>query len=357
MSSPAHSKSPITITAVIPAWNAGRFIARTLQSVINQTRPADEIIVVDDGSTDNTAEVVQSFGSQVRYLHQANAGASAARNAGIKAASSQWIAFLDGDDEWLPDTLAQHESAIRNRPDLVWFMANYLLCSCNENYRALGHDPAHVDKLLHGQTSFPSYFFACSHQVFSWTGTFIIRRDILEEVGMFKVGLPRYNDIELWFRIAYRYPEIGFINHPLGIYHLDVAQSITRKYQNQTIFYDFLDHHIELAISCHQLDQLAPCVRYLLTSRMRGMIFQGDKTNIRHILHKYRPYLTGRFARLAWILTIYPPLTLLGCRILSWINRTFKFRKQIVRQDNPDTVNPESCGSLNQLPDQKSDKP
>ena len=88
----------ITVSVVIPAYNSGAYISRTVESVLGQSRPADEIIVVDDGSTDKTGEIVQTYGGKVRYIRQENAGASAASNTGIENATCPWIALLDGDD-------------------------------------------------------------------------------------------------------------------------------------------------------------------------------------------------------------------------------------------------------------------
>lgn len=93
-----------TVAAVIPTYNSAHLIRRALDSVVAQTRPVDEIIVVDDGSTDNTEEVVKAYAG-VRYIRQENSGAAIARNNGIFAAQSEWIAFLDADDEWLPDKI------------------------------------------------------------------------------------------------------------------------------------------------------------------------------------------------------------------------------------------------------------
>ena len=104
-----NSANSIRISAVIPAYNCEKYIGRAIQSVLSQTRPVDEIIVVDDGSTDTTAEIVRSFGDKVKLIQQENAGECAARNTGIKAASCQWVAFLDADDEWLPEKIERSE--------------------------------------------------------------------------------------------------------------------------------------------------------------------------------------------------------------------------------------------------------
>ena len=136
MDTAREGKKSYTISAVIPAYNAEKYIARTLESVLSQTRPADEIIVVDDGSTDGTCEVVKSFGEKVRYIHQENAGVSAARNTGIENARCELIAFLDADDEWLAEYLQIQMQLFDKNPDLAWATANYYCCLCDEKKQA-----------------------------------------------------------------------------------------------------------------------------------------------------------------------------------------------------------------------------
>ncbi|MHC5141971.1 MAG: glycosyltransferase family 2 protein, partial [Planctomycetota bacterium] len=121
------------ISVVIPAYNAEKHIARAIESVLAQTRPADEVIVIDDGSSDATAEVVRSFGDKVIFIQQENAGASVARNAGIEAATSDWIAFLDADDEWLPNKLQLQVEHFKRNPDLLWATGNYVNCQCGRD--------------------------------------------------------------------------------------------------------------------------------------------------------------------------------------------------------------------------------
>lgn len=112
-------------SVVIPAYNAGATLTRTLDSVLAQTWPAHEIIVVDDGSSDNTEEVVAAYGDRVTYLRQKNAGPSTARNRGVEAASGEWIAFLDADDWYYPGRLQAHADMIAADPDLDFLVASF----------------------------------------------------------------------------------------------------------------------------------------------------------------------------------------------------------------------------------------
>jgi glycosyltransferase involved in cell wall biosynthesis len=101
----------MSVTVVVPVHNGERFIAEALRSVLSQTRPADDVVVVDDGSTDGTAAVVRSCGGRVRLIRQENRGVSAARNRGIQEAGSSWVALLDADDAWHPEKLARFEAS------------------------------------------------------------------------------------------------------------------------------------------------------------------------------------------------------------------------------------------------------
>lgn len=117
--------NPPRFSVILPAYNAAAFIARAIDSVLAQTWPAEEIIVVDDGSTDATAAIVAGYGERVRTLRQDNAGVSAARNAGAQAASGDWLAFLDADDWYYPDRLKWHADCIARDPALDFLTGDY----------------------------------------------------------------------------------------------------------------------------------------------------------------------------------------------------------------------------------------
>jgi glycosyltransferase involved in cell wall biosynthesis len=125
MGSEVMAAGPPRFSVVIPAYNAGQTLARALDSVLAQTWPAHEIIVVDDGSSDNTIEALAAYGDRVICSRQKNAGPSAARNRGVEAASGDWIAFLDADDWYYPTRLESHANMITVDPDLDFLVAGF----------------------------------------------------------------------------------------------------------------------------------------------------------------------------------------------------------------------------------------
>jgi glycosyltransferase involved in cell wall biosynthesis len=112
------------VSVIIPVWNGERFLAEAVESVLNQTYPPHEVIVVDDGSTDGSAEVTKSFGALVRYYFQTQNGAAAARNQGVELAGGDFIAFLDADDIWVKDKLACQRKSFEDNPELDMVFGN-----------------------------------------------------------------------------------------------------------------------------------------------------------------------------------------------------------------------------------------
>lgn len=127
--------SPTSISVVIPAYNAARFLRSAIDSALSQTAPPEEVIVVDDGSIDETFEIAASYGAQVRAIRQPNRGEGGARNRGIEEARSDWIAFLDADDVWCPQKL-QRQMAFCQSANVV---------ACHTNFRNFGVHDEHFD--------------------------------------------------------------------------------------------------------------------------------------------------------------------------------------------------------------------
>lgn len=171
-----------TVSVIIPTYNSADVLGTAIQSVLDQTHPADEIIVVDDGSRDETEAVCREFGDSVVYIQQSNSGASTARNTGAAAASGQWLAFLDADDAWEPDKLEAQLSALMQNPDADFSIASALVWSDRESayfkYEWNGSlDPVKLRRLLLIRNIFTGL---CS--------TLVVRRDAFNDVGGFADG-------------------------------------------------------------------------------------------------------------------------------------------------------------------------
>lgn len=186
--------SPVTV--ILPTFNRAHLLERALDSVYAQSAPPAEVIVVDDGSTDSTSELVSERFPAVRYCHQPNKGVSAARNRGISTASQPWLAFLDSDDEWLPKKLERQLGALEKNP-------GSLFCHTDEIWIRRGRRVNPMNK--HAKPEgwiFPQCLPLCCVS----PSSVMLHRDLLEEVGVFDESLPACEDYDLWLRVASRHP-------------------------------------------------------------------------------------------------------------------------------------------------------
>lgn len=196
---------PRTISAVIPAYNSASFIADAIASIRAQTHPVDEIIVVDDGSTDDTAMVIQRLGDGIRYLDQANAGPSAARNQGIEAASGDLVAFLDADDQWTRTKIERQLAVMEQNPAIVLVAGDMAEIDLHDNIAV----PSVLDKhgLLAGFKNLsgapiPSAAALLLRINFIPTGTVLAKREVLRTAGRFTEHIRYGEDLELWVKVA-----------------------------------------------------------------------------------------------------------------------------------------------------------
>ena len=200
---------PHTISAVIPAYNSAAFIAEAIGSIRAQTRPVDEIIVVDDGSTDDTAIIVQRLGDGIQYLHQANAGPSAARNRGIEAARGDLIAFLDADDQWTRTKIEQQLAVMEQNPAIALVAGDMAEIDSQDNITAPSvlskHSLLACFKGL-GSEPIPNALALLLKTNFIPTGTVLARRAALEAAGGFTTEIHYGEDLELWAKVAAQHP-------------------------------------------------------------------------------------------------------------------------------------------------------
>jgi glycosyltransferase involved in cell wall biosynthesis len=200
------------VSVILPVHDRAAWIARAITSVLDQTYPAIELIVVDDGSTDDTPRVAGQFGSRVTVLRQERAGPYAARNLGIRAARGDLVAFVDSDDAWLPDRLSR-QVPLLERPEVGLVFGNATL---------VGGSPEHLAPL--GTTCFritpPRRGKVAAEFVwgnFVPTSTVLVRRRCVDETGGFSLGAPLSADYLQWFRIALRH-ELDYTDDPVSLY-------------------------------------------------------------------------------------------------------------------------------------------
>ena len=203
------------ISVIVPAFNASTYIGEALTSIVHQTHKNWEIIVIDDGSTDATIDVLSGYASNIRLIKQNNKGPAAARNLGAKSARGEWLAFLDADDTWAPDKLARQ---LLDVGKANWSYTDMLFKGgVNDGLRdsefTEKHEGEVLEKLVLGN--------------FISTSTVLIRRRSFEESGGFDESLPSIEDWELWTRIASNNP-VSYVNEPLTRYRVHPS-STSRK--------------------------------------------------------------------------------------------------------------------------------
>lgn len=319
-----------SISVVIPAYNSAASIGRAIDSVLAQTLLADEILVVDDGSTDATAEIVRTYGHKVRLLVQPNAGAAAARNTGIAAAAGDWIAFLDADDEWLPQRLAVQTDILKRHPELVWVSGNYITCSCSEHRQSPYIVPQKALVRLQDSRVLSDFCASYAEGLSGHTDTMLIRRDVLVEAGLFDPTLIKAEDIDLWWKIAHRHPTVGFSAEPLAVYHLGTPQSLNKNMMHGRFYADLITRHLSLAERHNRQDVFRPLAARLLRGWMRSMLFTAQAEDIRLMLDEFCSLLPAWYRLWMRLLTAFPHTAAAGCRLISKIVRGLKLRRRVV---------------------------
>ena len=204
------------ISIVIPLYNKRETVARALRSVLGQTVQEFEVVVVDDGSTDGSADIVLSFAEpRIRIITQPNSGVSAARNRGIREASSEMIAFLDADDEWLPELLERLLQLRLDFPNVKLWGSSYYF-----NNPRIGRRPALlVGKLASFRGRFDDYFdIASKSEPPIWTSAVLVEKTAILSIGGFPPGVRAGEDLLTWARIAHKYG-VAYYAIPLAIFY------------------------------------------------------------------------------------------------------------------------------------------
>lgn len=243
------------ISVVIPLYNKKETVLRALNSVLSQTVLPEEIIVVNDGSTDSSAQIVAHLDhSLIRLVNQSNQGVSAARNLGIAEAKHEWIAFLDADDEWMPEFLETVIGLIERYPMCSVAATLYLIQNSHGDRSPIQLRKIHFD----GFSGLLSNYFqisSCSPPPLN-SSAVAVKKEAIQEIGGFPVGITSGEDLITWAKLAVRF-KIAYSIIPLSIFILDgkaqfrkpqsrdyVGLELKKMYQNDRI--PHLKHYISM---------------------------------------------------------------------------------------------------------------
>ncbi|WP_455587183.1 glycosyltransferase family 2 protein [Bacteroides sp.] len=213
------------ISIIIPLYNKEKQIIKTLQSVFKQTFQSFEIIIINDGSTDNSViEVEKLKDPRIRLIHQKNAGVSAARNKGIEEARYGLIAFLDADDEWKPEYLTLQYELYQKYPECSVYACNYKFKDNNGN---ISNTIIHKLPFKEQDGILNNYFevASCSHPPL-WTSAVMIKKEAIKAIGGFPIGIKSGEDLLTWARLAIKY-QICYSTQAFSIYYLDETYQLT----------------------------------------------------------------------------------------------------------------------------------
>ena len=206
LSQPPRHPERAMVSVIIPTYNRAALVAEAIASALRQQTAKLEIIVVDDGSDDDTHQQLLPVLSRVRYVRQERAGVSVARNTGIGLAQGEWLAFLDSDDLWQPDKLPRQMEFLAGHPDLR-------ICQTEEIWirNGLRWNPKNYHRKPSGHC-----FGDLLERCLVSPSAVVLHRSLMEEVGGFDENLPACEDYDLWLRIGWRHP-IGLLPEPLVI--------------------------------------------------------------------------------------------------------------------------------------------
>jgi len=217
---------PAKASIIIPTHNGDQYIGQTVDSALAQTYGDVEVIVVDDGSTDDTRQVLAQYGSQICYIHQENRGPAAARNVGFAAAQGEYLLFLDSDDLIPPDKLTRQINFLEAHPNYQIVYSAWQFIS-SDGARIIGEvRPGKEGNLLKD--------ILCRSFVIVSPGAVVLRRECLEKGGLFdeSLALMGSEDTDLWLRLATAGYTFGYINQPLLQYRVrrgSMSSRITRQ--------------------------------------------------------------------------------------------------------------------------------
>ena len=290
------SVMPPTVSVVIPTYNRARLLAEALDSVLQQTCPPAEIIVIDDGSKDDTAQAMVPYGGKVRYVCQENAGPAAARNHGMRLATGDFIALLDSDDLWVKDRLERQLKALEQHPGLDLLFGLEAKFTAAEQFEACEIKDRDVLAALNAAAIVVTDAFGLLlRENYIPTSSVLLRRQCLARTGYMDSTVVPTEDYDLWIRLAMHGFNFGFVNAALCRRRLHEGNLVNQWVRLTAAGAEVLSRYCnQSAAHRDRANRRLSSIHYDLGSRL---FYQRDFTQA--LLHLRRCKSTGR-TRLAW---------------------------------------------------------
>lgn len=265
-------------SVIIPLYNKELSILNTIQSVLVQTYQKFEIVVIDDGSTDNSPELVKKLKDpRIRLIQQENQGVSAARNIGIKHANYDWIAFLDGDDLWKPNHLEEILKMMDKFPNEKIYVTSF---EYSDNRKLYKHN--RTDSIFR----IDNYFEEAIKEILIWTSIIVIHKSCFNIIGNFNINLSRGEDLDLWERLARRFDIIKSIT-VTAIYRIEAEnrsfEVSSFDIRKSAIYYYDLNNLTKDELKYYKNKLIRAC---------RTFITRKDLKNFFILYTKYYPHIS-----------------------------------------------------------------
>jgi glycosyltransferase involved in cell wall biosynthesis len=286
------------VSIIVPVWNAEEYIKESVDSALAQTHPNFEVIVVDDGSTDGTRNILESYAkdSRFKYVYQTNKGLAGARNTGIRESKGEYVAFLDSDDIFMPDKIKEQVDAFETHPDfgvcysdLTHFSDSPATLSVAMRAgppaptRGAWRASSKPREFYHHRYTYPSgdILEPLLRRQFINPLTVMVRREVIDKYGMFNESFRRSEDWELWLRWAHAGVKFYYLNKPLAYYRMrnvgnlsSIESEPTMKEKNLEFFTRFGEKLTSQEKQKYNFDKI---IRGLKTKTVFAYLMLGKK--------------------------------------------------------------------------------